>query len=446
MLGRNKNKPNQTKRSSERRSAEKERPRNEILSSRDERFEHILGLYDGACEQEVSDYDDVLRSLDDRPIQNHNEAVSVEELFCHWINGHLACTRTILRAVHADIERQFNDVSFSAISEMYGETITNLEEIISTFKQSIRGSSYSREQYDAKFRLEELLGQVPSDIQDSVQALLDVERFNYMMEQQSKSSNSMMRDSVRDMPATFSTPQAVLAADAALDKVRFEDYLERKKLLTTHYMVDPQVDTPASTDAASAMMHGALDGYRYDLMRRDALYLGRKSDFYSVSGSAQTTADRLTSNVELLVEPQAQRVRSDERFDGSPKGGDRRSEGVNSQRQQHYEQPKAPDTATQKVAAIKQKLADEEYQKEHPGFQWIQDESDANILRVMNTVEAIREKAAANGKEMTDQKIYSKYRRKAELVHDDRGAKIHESVHILTAMMGGDVHNGKLPF
>lgn len=73
-------------------------------------------------------------------------------------------------------------------------------------------------------------------------------------------------------------------------------------------------------------------------------------------------------------------------------------------------------------------------------YSWVKNESPQDIRRIINTVRTLRANAEAKGAEISDRKVYLKYRAKAET-----NPELTKSVQILEALMGGDI-DGKLPF
>ena len=79
-------------------------------------------------------------------------------------------------------------------------------------------------------------------------------------------------------------------------------------------------------------------------------------------------------------------------------------------------------------------------------YAWLQGADPRDVVRVLNTAQALRDKAMSEGKEPpSDAKIYREYRRKSELYHDDPSNTIHRSVLMLDALMRGDLKHGTLP-
>lgn len=76
-------------------------------------------------------------------------------------------------------------------------------------------------------------------------------------------------------------------------------------------------------------------------------------------------------------------------------------------------------------------------------FSWLGRKDPNEVLRVINSVKAIRKNSAEKGETISDREIYLRYRRKVEV--GEANDSTQESLTILTALMGGKP-NGKLPF
>lgn len=76
-------------------------------------------------------------------------------------------------------------------------------------------------------------------------------------------------------------------------------------------------------------------------------------------------------------------------------------------------------------------------------FSWLASEDTSAVARVITTVRTIRQRAADEGKAITDKEIYIRYRWQIEKT--DPSPRLSQSFRILDAMMGGKP-GGKLPF
>ena len=100
-----------------------------------------------------------------------------------------------------------------------------------------------------------------------------------------------------------------------------------------------------------------------------------------------------------------------------------------------------------KLSAVKAILGkytnDSEFMK---GRKWMSDIKPETVLRILNTAQALRDKATEDGRpEPADSVVYRKYRLLAERNMNNPEHYAHESVVVIDALMKGDHKNGSLP-
>ncbi len=255
---------------------------------------------------------------------------------------------------------------------------------------------------------------------------------------------------------TASTPTARAAMEAALDDFRFAEAKAKAQKFgrTDDYSVNSTLST-ASTPTAQAAMEAALDDFRFAEAKSKAKTFGSTDNDHVqmiLKTASSMTARRAMSN---LITESFLKSHSEGSYTSSPKHGpfDYNTQNDNTRtRRQHTSSQRAqtpfarpdtfqqPPTKMEKAAKVKEEYAS---RKE---YSWLAGVSTHEVLKVLNTAEALRKKAIDEGKESpSDAKIYRIYRQKAERLHDEPDHPIHTSVQILTALMDGDLKHGILP-